>query len=241
MKRIFLYLNSIKLSLAIASLTGYCLLMISILKLSQNNANIPILKNIFQEKNDIENRSRAITLNYFLPPFKNLRQFILAPEQASKGDLVDFERYYERVTESFPQLAEGFHLLGFCQYNLGKTKEAIASYQKAIEVNPNLFGAHYSLGIILFNQKEYAKAVLHLEFARRLPIKIILNNIATSKIYQQVLSETIISPQDIVGIIKKGHEHIYELLNLSYQHLNPLKNKHLSPNPVNATDTLRIL
>jgi tetratricopeptide (TPR) repeat protein len=177
--------------------------MINIFKLSRQETKILFIKDIFLEKKDTESRSRAITLNYFLPAFKQLNEFVLTPEEGKKGVLADFERYYERVTENFPQIAEGFHLLGFCQYNLGKTKEAIASYQKAIEVNPQLFWAHYNLGIILFAQKEYDQAALHLEFARRLPINSLLNSIAPSKIYQQILSETSLSPQSIVDMIKK--------------------------------------
>jgi len=44
-------------------------------------------------------------------------------------------------------------------FEAGKIEEAIQSYNKAIELNPNLAEIHYNKGVALFNLKKYNEAI----------------------------------------------------------------------------------
>jgi tetratricopeptide (TPR) repeat protein len=46
---------------------------------------------------------------------------------------------------------------------LGRMDEAIRSYQRALELEPRLSGAHYGLAFLLIKRREYAEAEQHLE------------------------------------------------------------------------------
>ena len=52
----------------------------------------------------------------------------------------DYERaskYYQAVLSKSPNSASAYQGIGNCDYYLGKTGEALAAYQKALELNPN--------------------------------------------------------------------------------------------------------
>jgi tetratricopeptide (TPR) repeat protein len=45
----------------------------------------------------------------------------------------------------------------------GRLAEAIGSYRKALEIAPELSGAHYGLAFLLLKREEHEEAVRHLE------------------------------------------------------------------------------
>ncbi len=83
--------------------------------------------------------------------------------------LLEQKRYEEselelqRFIEQFPQSAEAFHMLGTAQNAQGKKNEALASFEKALEINPKMVQSTMGRTNILLAQNDDSKAVLELE------------------------------------------------------------------------------
>jgi tetratricopeptide (TPR) repeat protein len=78
--------------------------------------------------------------------------------------LIKAERYDEaipllqKVVAKNPNDADAWNYLGFCSRKLGKTKEALDYYTKALAIDPNHKGAHEYLGELYLLMKDPAKA-----------------------------------------------------------------------------------
>ena len=64
--------------------------------------------------------------------------------------------------------AEAHNNLGIAYNASGKTEEAISSFRKAIEINPNHVKAHYNLSVAYFNEKQYKLAIKYCDKAKDL-------------------------------------------------------------------------
>ncbi len=62
-------------------------------------------------------------------------------------------------TEKKPDDGEGFYLLGKSYQSLKKYPEAIAAFDKAVELNKSDVNAYSALGVIYQNQENYAQAL----------------------------------------------------------------------------------
>jgi len=60
---------------------------------------------------------------------------------------------------SYADSAMQYFSEGNSLFEAGKIEEAIQSYNKAIELNPNLAEIHYNKGVALFNLKKYNEAI----------------------------------------------------------------------------------
>lgn len=72
--------------------------------------------------------------------------------------LDDYSRYYKKVTEVLPDLADAFGLYGYTLYRQGKTQEAKDAYQNAVKLDPDFFWFHYNLGLLYFHDQQFEKA-----------------------------------------------------------------------------------
>lgn len=78
--------------------------------------------------------------------------------------LIKAERYDEaipllqKVVAKNPSDADAWNYLGFASRKLGKTKEALDYYTKALAIDPNHKGAHEYLGELYLLMKDPAKA-----------------------------------------------------------------------------------
>ena len=52
--------------------------------------------------------------------------------------------------------------------NDGKIEEAISKYKMAIKLNPNHSYAHYNLGIVLLQQRDFKEAIYHFKETLRI-------------------------------------------------------------------------
>ncbi len=77
------------------------------------------------------------------------------------------EQTYRKLLEAVPNVGELHSNLGLAQYFQGKTGQAAASLERALELKPDLFVAQYFLGRIYFENSKYAEALPLLESASR--------------------------------------------------------------------------
>jgi len=73
--------------------------------------------------------------------------------------------YYKKLVQIFPNRADVRGTLAFCYFHLGEIDKAIASYEKAIELQGDFFWFYYNLGVIYFRQGDYDKASVFLNKA----------------------------------------------------------------------------
>jgi len=65
-------------------------------------------------------------------------------------------------------MAEAYSNLGFALYQKGQVDEAIAEYQKALDLNPGLADTHTRLGIALWQKGRRDEAIAQLQEVVRL-------------------------------------------------------------------------
>jgi tetratricopeptide (TPR) repeat protein len=86
---------------------------------------------------------------------------------ADLGRFEDAEAVLRRAVSAADD-AVGFYNLGYVLEQLGRPAEAERQYERALQLNPGLAGAHTNLGTALARQGNFAEAVAHLAEAVRL-------------------------------------------------------------------------
>lgn len=68
------------------------------------------------------------------------------------------KRYLDRAEQLFPEVASTEVIYGMYLHRLGKYKDAVEKYQRALELDPASRNAHYNLGLTYLALKEYDRA-----------------------------------------------------------------------------------
>lgn len=68
--------------------------------------------------------------------------------RANAGDYEGALEYYDKALEDAAGIAEIHHNRAVALEHLGREKEAVLEYQKAIEIDPNLIQAHFNLFLL---------------------------------------------------------------------------------------------
>jgi tetratricopeptide (TPR) repeat protein len=75
------------------------------------------------------------------------------------------QRYLERASQLFPDVASTQVIYGIYLQRLGKTKLAVEKYERGLELDPASRNAHYNLGLAYLSLKEYDLANKHAQQA----------------------------------------------------------------------------
>ena len=75
--------------------------------------------------------------------------FKQAQELAIRGDHGTAVNYLSKAIDKFPKYTEAYTMLGNCQECLEKNDDAIASYNKALEIDPSHADAWFNKGMVL--------------------------------------------------------------------------------------------
>ena len=67
-----------------------------------------------------------------------------------------------------PNYEEAHSNLGLALFQKGQVDDAVAQYQKALEIDPNSFVTHSNLGLVLFQKGEPDEAITQFREALRL-------------------------------------------------------------------------
>ena len=141
-------------------------------------------------------------------------------------NFIEAEKYFERLL-LIEQSAENYYTLGNIQKRMKKFQNAINSFEKAIEINPNFSEAHNNLGNTkkLIHKKE--EAIYHYKKA----IGIKHDNIAALINLASILKENN-SYEELITIYNKilqlNSKHVKTIYNLGTAHLflgNTLKSR----------------
>jgi len=80
------------------------------------------------------------------------------PYRAGRNVLLPIECYFLRAIEFKPFDSTVHMLFGTYFYKINKPKEAIERYKLALKLKPDYAEAHYNLGLLFFNLKDYSAA-----------------------------------------------------------------------------------
>jgi len=126
--------------------------------------------------------------------------------QAPSGEMTRAIGFYARVADFFPEQADAWGMLGFCFYHTGQTAKSYAAYQKALELNSEVFWYHYNLGVLNYNFGEFAKARQHFQNALKLAPLPTLQFIDGSKvIYRSIMIDAGLTGKDLQQRLGEGY------------------------------------
>lgn len=177
-----------------------------------------LLPHMIHEQKRAVVKARATMLNHKIPSFKDLLNFLEGKYPSVGKEYVD---YYERVVEFFPQAADAYGMLGFCYFHRGQVERAIAAYTQASTLTPRFFWYPLNLGLIYYREEQYTQAAESLQKAVAIPPQETLNQIKTSTVYRQILSEVRDVPHSPFLKMEEGFRLAYRYLLRS---LHQLKN-----------------
>ncbi len=166
----------------------------------------------YTKRQEAKTRYKIQSLNFYMPHtyddlYRNMVQ----------GGAVDdsYPAYFKLVAQYQPQLAEGHALLGYCLYRSGHMEEAIASYEKAIALNPHYFWSWYDLGLIYYQLGDFDKAAVFLQQALKAPPEATLQALTASKLYSDILTSTAFSAFNAVDHLRQGYARAQVILFLA--------------------------
>ncbi len=173
------------------------------------------LANLKVDLKRIDRKCKLDNLNHQIPSFAELKQFLESPSQNHLSP--QYLEYYQKVTTYFPTLSEAYALLGLCYDAQNQTKEAVLSFERARQFNPNFFWADYNLGIIYFREGQYLKARQEFHRAVSMAPETTLKAMYSSRIYQQI---GLPKPETAIAHLKNTYQRGLKLMLLSEEMLN---------------------
>jgi len=176
---------------------------------------------LLQERHKSQAKTRATTLNLIKPSFEDFVAYRIAHGQA--GISRSYLSYYEKLTEYMPQKSEAHAMLGFCYYHARRNEEAVVSFHRAIQLDPDYFWTLYNLGVIYFNQGQYQQAAGMFKRALSLKREVTLKAIFASKIYGEIILSAKNFDYTIEKNLQVGYQDAYRLLIFSEDQMKGTK------------------
>lgn len=107
--------------------------------------------------------SPAVALTFdTLPSYQDegMKLYTTGTRKIQEGDIIGAVEHLKKAVRLRPDLAEGFHNLGFAFEKTGDIPAAIAAYEKAVVLKPNYASALNNLGFLLATtEKDTIRAV----------------------------------------------------------------------------------
>jgi tetratricopeptide (TPR) repeat protein len=91
-----------------------------------------------------------------------------AENLARDGKYAEALEEYRLEVQENPRNEAAYFGMALAQTQLGRTLDAIHSYLEALKINPDLWAAELNLGILLMGEKDWGRALFHLDRARSL-------------------------------------------------------------------------
>jgi tetratricopeptide (TPR) repeat protein len=171
------------------------------------------------------NKARGSALSRLIPQFEHLLDVRDGKITPNKERLKEYFIYFQKVDEYLPDKVDVLASLGYCAYYLGKEKDALVYYTRAILGYPDSLAFYYNLGALHFKKGEYAHAIKYLSSALKTSFVQNLSFISSSRLYFPLIKDPAHIDRELAEYIKTGYERCYRLLVLSYERLNDPANE----------------
>lgn len=162
--------------------------------------------------------SYGATLSRLQPPYDYLTKYIDGKVPYSQKDLRAYRLFFSQLVKVLPDRADGFAMLGFCQYELGDTDAAVVSFKKAADAVPPFLWFNYAAGYAYVQKKDYPRAISYLGRAILSNFELVFKFIAASKPYLDAVATIPDFQKDFSQRVRGGLRDSYKLLIISYFH-----------------------
>ena len=109
-----------------------------------------------REIQNMENRIWAIWLQHDNADVQQL--MLVGTQRMNAGSYAEAMVVFNRLTEGFPEYAEGWNKRATLHYVLGNVDASIDDIEKTLALEPRHFGALSGLGMVYIQRKELSKA-----------------------------------------------------------------------------------
>lgn len=158
------------------------------------------------------------TLSRLQPPYDYLTGYMDGKLAYERRQLLAYRLFFTRLVEVLPDRADGHAMLGYCQYQLGETDAALASFRKAADTVAPFMWFNYAAGYQYYLKKDYPMAVEYLSKAISANPEVVFKFIAASKPYLDAIATISDFQETFANRVKGGMKDSYKLLVLSYYH-----------------------
>lgn len=131
--------------------------------IAQNNVIAIAFNNSYnlEKKGDFSNARKELQAVYQEHNYEmNLRMGWL---YYNEGEMINSIKFYEKAIDIMPYAIEPKLGLVYPLSNLGNWDSVLETYLKILKVDPNNNLVNYRTGLIYYNRKEYAKAIVYLQ------------------------------------------------------------------------------
>lgn len=178
-----------------------------------------MLSYFFLNHKEAKSHSYAGTLSRLQPPYDYLTQYSDGKVPYDRKELLAYRLFFSQLVSVLPGRADGYAMLGYCQYELGETKEAVESLKKAADAVPPFLWFNYNLAYLYFQMKDYEKAAEYLNHAVTSNEEVIFKFISKSKPYLDAIATIPNFKENFSVRVKNGQRDSYKMLVLTYFHL----------------------
>jgi tetratricopeptide (TPR) repeat protein len=161
---------------------------------------------------------QIILLNRTRPDFHDLLHFEKqeTSELLSRQSLKEYFDYFRLVTEAMPQNSDGNLMLGYLYQITGQPLRAGAYLKEAHRLEERFFFTEFNLGVLFYEQGQYAQSAEYLKQALAIPPQETLGRMMTSVVYRQILASSEDSA-DLVAGLRQAYHDAYIILELDLQ------------------------
>lgn len=171
------------------------------------------------EQQKVKNKAMLITINHYRPDLSLWKGFFVQNTLPEKSFLNESVKYYETISDYFPQMAQAEHMLGLCYYFLGETQKALIAQQKAVALEPQYFWAWYDLGLMYYRQGEFVKSAESFRRALNVSPTATVKIIESSRIFSEILRSVALADVVSAQSLEQGYADAARLLKASVSRL----------------------
>jgi len=180
-------------------------------RLSKN----PIAYYLIQEREKVKEKSKAVTLSYFVPKFDHMIETIEYNRKIDPGMASAYIKFYEKSLKFYPHQVDIHALLGLNYFYRGELAKSLDHYQKATEFNNYFFWNHYNLAILYFKNEQYEKSLISSNEALSKRPEIALKIINTSPVYKYIWKRMGDIEHTLIKNYKTAYQDVFALIVLN--------------------------
>ncbi len=188
----------------------------------------PLIAHIKYQHQRVKEKSKFVSIAFYWPHFPYFAS-IVEGRSVPEGELMDgyhfgigytFYTYFKMAADFFPDSDAAHALLGFCCYYQGNLDQALANYEKALQIKPDFWWNNYNLAVIYFNKSNFNKSAVLLTKLLSLDYQASFMYIHNTPFYQQIWQYMQNPAPVIVNHFNLDTENALLMLTLCYLHLN---------------------
>lgn len=143
---------------------------------------------VWPDKAVMESRVTLERVNIHLPDFAALAA-MNRNSGNSRGQLENYLRYYQYLTDAMPDRFDAHLAQGYCEYYVGRYSDAERSFLKALVLRSDHFWTYYDLGMMYFNGRVYPAALKYLNRAIELARSFDPAILSRSKVFLDIIRQ----------------------------------------------------